>query len=74
LYRDYVLKKKNLEFTGANEKIKDHGAEFVLFKHSCEAKKRSETNKANVALKKYHHITGSGGYKSNMPKWEKIEA
>ena len=36
--------------------------------------KRSETNKANAKLKKYHHVTGPGGYKSNMPKWEKSEA
>jgi hypothetical protein len=46
----------------------------VKFKQSDEAKKRSETNKANAALKKYHQVTGPGGYKANMPKWEKAEA
>jgi hypothetical protein len=65
LYRDYVQKKKTSELTRENEKIKDHSAEFVKFKLSDEAKKRSETNKANASLKKYHHITGGRGNKSN---------
>jgi hypothetical protein len=67
-------KNKTLDFTGAHEKIKDHWPKFVKFKLSDEAKKRSKTNTANASLKTYHHITGPGGYKSNMPKWEAVEA
>ena len=73
LHRDYVLKKKTPEFTGAYEKLKDHWAEFMAYKKSAEAVKRSTTNKINAAKKKYHHVTGTGGYKTNMLKWEKAE-
>jgi hypothetical protein len=73
LFHDYVQKNNTPDFTGAHEKIKDHCPEFVKFKLSDEARKRSETNKANASLKTYHHITGPGGYKSNMPKWEAVE-
>ena len=43
------------------------------YKTSSEAKRRSEINKANAKKKKYHHVTGPGGYKSHRPKWEKAE-
>ena len=43
------------------------------YKTSAEALKRSEINKKNVALKKYHHVMGTGGYKGARPKWEKTE-
>ena len=74
LHRDYILKEKTLKFTGANEKLKDHWDEFVLFKKSDVALKRSATNKANAKMKIYHHVMGTGGYKSAMPKWDQTEA
>ena len=43
------------------------------YKTSAEALKRSEINKQNAALKKYHHVTGTGGYKGARPKWEKTK-
>ena len=33
----------------------------------------SETNKNNVAKKKFHHRTGSGGYLKARPLWDKAE-
>ena len=39
------------------------------YKTSAEAVKRSEINKKNAALKKYHHVMGTGGYKGAVPKW-----
>jgi len=33
----------------------------------------SETNKNNVAKKKLHHRTGSGGYLKARPLWDKVE-
>jgi hypothetical protein len=71
---DLVKKKKTPDFTGGYEKIKDHWAEFVKYTESEEFKKRSATNKANAALKKYHQITGPCGYRANRPKWQAAEA
>jgi hypothetical protein len=73
LNQDYVQKDKTPTFTGAHEKLKDHWYVFVKYKKSKEAKRRSERNKINAAKKDYHHVTGSGGYKVAMPKWEKFE-
>ena len=54
--------------------IKDQWDEFVEYKASSVAVERSEKNKANAAKKKYHHVLGTGGYKSAVPKWEQTEA
>ncbi|KAK1613261.1 hypothetical protein QYE76_036934 [Lolium multiflorum] len=74
LYHDFVKQKKTPDFTGAYEKIKDHWPEFVKYTLSEEFKKRSETNKKNASLKKYHQVTGPGGYRANRPKWQAAEA
>ncbi|KAK1646774.1 hypothetical protein QYE76_064579 [Lolium multiflorum] len=67
-----LIKKKK---TPDSEKVKNHWDEFVKYStESEEFKKRSETNKANAALKKYHQILGPGGYRANRPKWEAAEA
>jgi hypothetical protein len=51
-----LIKKKK---TPVSEKVKDHWGEFVKYNtESEEFKKRSSTNKANDALKKYHHVLG----------------
>ena len=42
-------------------------------KQSAVFKKRSKTNKANAAKKKYHHTMGTGGYKTFAPLWQAIE-
>ena len=56
--------------TPDSEKVKNHWDEFVKYStESEEFKKRSATNKANAALKKYHQVTGPGGYRANRPKW-----
>ncbi|KAM0900935.1 hypothetical protein ACQ4PT_020321 [Festuca glaucescens] len=74
LHHDFVKQKKTPDFTGGYEKIKDQWPEFVKYTESEEFKKRSATNKANAALKKYHQITGPGGYMANRPKWQAAEA
>jgi hypothetical protein len=73
LHKDYILKEKTPEFAGTNEKLKDHWDEFVQYKKSAEAPKRSVINKKNAKKKKYHHVMGTGGYKTNRPKREKAE-
>ena len=67
-----LIKKKK---TPDSEKVKNHWDEFVKYStESEEFKKRSETNKANAALKLYHQILGPGGYRANRPKWQAAEA
>ena len=74
LYNEYIKKNKTPEFTGPLEKQKHHWAGFVAYKASPVALQRSEKNKKNAAKKKYHHVMGTGGYKSAVPKWEQSEA
>ena len=71
--KKFVEKDKTPEFTGPYEKIKDHWPAFVAYKKSEKAKQRSQINKKNVAKKKYHHVTGSGGYSKARPTWDKDE-
>jgi len=73
LNEQFVKKDETPEFTGQYAKIKDHWPAFVAYKKSEKAKNRSETNKLNVAKKKYHHVTGSGGYKVARAMWDKAE-
>ena len=61
------------EFVGIYENIKHEWDDFKAYKLSTEAKKRSEINKKNAAKKKYHHVMGSGGYRTAKAKWEKME-
>ncbi|KAK1660555.1 hypothetical protein QYE76_048714 [Lolium multiflorum] len=69
----FVKEKKTPDFNGPYEKIKDHWEEFVKYKTSERAKKRSVTNKKNAANKMHFHTMGQGGYKAGRPKWEKWE-
>jgi len=74
LYADYIKENKTPTFTGALEKIKDHWPAFVAYKNSSLSARRSEVNKENAKKKIYHHVLGTGGYKSAVQKWEKAEA
>ena len=74
LYKNYLEEKKAPEFTGPLEKHRDHWDAFVEYKESEEAKQRSAKNKENAAKKLYHHVLGTGGYKSAVPKWDQTEA
>ena len=70
----YVVKKKTPVFEGLLEKLREQWPEFVVYKQSEKAKERSEKNKENAKKKQHHHVLGSGGYKSAVPKWEAMEA
>ena len=72
LNKDYVLKGKTPKFTGANEKLKDHGDEFVEYKKSEEAKKRSAINKKNDVKKEYHHRMGQVATGRPSLSWRKM--
>ena len=69
----FVEKEETLEFIGRYEKIRDHWLAFVAYKNSGKGKNKSETNKKNVAKKKYHHHMGSGDYYKARSLWGKPE-
>ena len=70
----YVKDKETPDFEDPEyAKIRVHWPEFVAYKTSAVAKKRSEVNTANAKKKEYHQVTGSGGYMAQRPKWEKAE-
>ena len=46
----------------------------MKYKQSKDATEKSTRNKANAALKKYHHRLETGGYVTAMPKWDKTVA
>ena len=74
LYLKYVAKEETPKFTKNQERLRGQWPAFVAYKESEKAKARSAKNKINAAKKKYHHKLGTGGYKSAIPKWEKMEA
>ena len=74
LYQKYVAKGETPKFTKSLERLRGQWPAFVAYKESEKAKARSAKNKINAVKKKYHHKLGTGGYKSAIPKWEKMEA
>ena len=54
-------------------KIKDQWPNFVKYKKSEEAKKKSKINKENAGLKKFNHRLEGGGYRAGKPMWRKME-
>jgi hypothetical protein len=53
--------------------LRSQWPEFVEFKTSERAKEMSVKNKANADKKEHHHVLGSSGYKSVVPKWKAME-
>ena len=73
LNMQFVEKDKTPDFDNGYEKIRDYWDDFVEYKKSEEALKKSAINKKNAAKKVFHHILGPKGYEGNMGKWEAIE-
>lgn len=71
LWQQYKKDKTAPKFEGYLAKQEHHWDAFVKYRESEDAKELSEKNKANAALKDYHHHLGAGGYATAMPKWEK---
>jgi hypothetical protein len=70
----FVKDKKTPDFEDPEyAKIRVHWPEFVAYKTSAEAKKRSEVNTVNANKKEYYQVTGLGGYMAQRLKWEKSE-
>ena len=45
----------------------------MQYKTSEEDEEGAIKNKENASKKTYHHHLGSGGYKSVVPKWDRME-
>jgi hypothetical protein len=54
--------------------LRDDWPEFVRYKTSEECEERMRRNQHNARQKVYHHKMGSGGYRSAIPKWQRMEA
>lgn len=74
LWKEYQTKKRAPIFKGPLEKQRQHWPSFLAYKESELGKERSAKNKANAAKKLYHHTMGPGGYRTALPKFDKLEA
>lgn len=74
LYNTFIRKNLTPDFnTKAYVKLRPFWDEFVQFKTSEEGEARVRRNQQNARQKQYHHHLGSGGYRSAIPKWERME-
>jgi hypothetical protein len=55
------------------KKLRDQWPKFVRYKTSEEGEERERRNQENAQKKIYHHKTGSGEYRTIIPKWERME-
>jgi len=74
LYKTFVAHDRTPDFTNkAYVKLRSFWDEFVEFKNSNEGQARMINNQENTKQKQYHHHMGSGGYRTAIPKWQKLE-
>ena len=75
LYNDFIKKSDTPNFNIAQyAKLRPYWTEFVQYKTSEEGEQRMHRNQLNARRKEYYHHMGSGGYKSAIPKWQKVES
>jgi hypothetical protein len=76
LYNEFVKKNLTPDFSDNSpyKKLRDDWPEFVRYKTSKEGEARVRRNHKNTRQKVYHHKTGSGGYRSAIPNWQRMEA
>jgi hypothetical protein len=75
LHNKFIKKNEMLDFnTKVYVKLRPIWNDFVQYKVSEEGEALVRRNKENIAKKRYHHHLGSGGYRSAIPKWDKMEA
>jgi hypothetical protein len=74
LHKTFVAHNRTPDFTNkAYVKLRPFWDEFVQFKNSDEGQARMIRNQENARHKQYHHHLGSGGYRTAIPKWQKLE-
>lgn len=74
LYKNYVTNGETPDFEKNPAITQAAWNSFLEYKQSEDGAKNTARNKANAAkTPHYPHKMGAGGYKSNIPKWEKME-
>ena len=74
MYNKFVKKNETPNFNLKQYvKLRAFWDDFVQYETSEEGEKRAFRNKENASKKTYHHHMVSGGYKSAVPKWDRIE-
>jgi len=74
LYKTFVAHDRTPDFTNkAYVKLRSFWDEFVEFKNSKEGHTGMIKNQENAKQKQYHHHLGSCGYRTTIPKWQKLE-
>jgi len=74
LYNKFVKKNESPNFNLKQYvKLRAFWDDFVQYKISEVGEERAIRNKENTNKKTYHHHMGSGGYKSAVPKWDRME-
>jgi hypothetical protein len=75
LYNNFIKKNLTPDFSQNSpyKKLRDQWPEFVGYETSEEGEERVRRNQENVQKKVYHYKTGSGGYRTAIPKWKRME-
>jgi len=74
LYNKFVKKNKTQNFNLKQYvKLRAFWDDFMQYKTSEEGEERAIRNHENASKKTYHHHMGSGGYKSVVLKWDRME-
>lgn len=73
LKRDYIKKGTPPDFENKFQKLRPHWDVFVQHTLSEDRADMRERNKINSSKKVASHRTGQGGYRTAIPKWEKME-
>ena len=76
MYNEFVKKNLTPYFSQNSpyKKLRDDWPKFVRYKTSQEGEERVRRNQQNARQMVYHHKTGSGGHRSAIPKWQRMEA
>ena len=76
MYNDFIKKNLTPDFSDNSpyKKLRDDWPKFVRYKTSEEGVEWVRRNQQNARQKRYHHRIGSGGYRSDIPKWQRMEA
>nr|TKW31313.1 hypothetical protein SEVIR_2G097300v2 [Setaria viridis] len=73
LHKDFIKKGIEPDLENKFQKLAPYWDEFKKYKLSEDAKKQTTQATENTSKKKYFHHLGQGGYKTVMPKWQRME-
>ena len=73
LTKKYIKTGTTPVFTGELKKLRGLWDAFVQYNSSELGLQKVQKAKENTSKKVYHHTLGQGGYKLEIPKWEKME-